>query len=372
MNFKAAKLLRKIVFWQIALVCVACSCFGQETEKTATETKATSNPAQTVRDAYSVAQIDQFEVRPGVGFPVERLDALQKEVVKQLIDAKLFAEVLSAGQKPANPDSRVLHVAGLITFYKPGNRAARYFAGFGAGAAEIDSKLSFSDAATEQPILSEELRAMLVGGFFGGSSEGALKDYARQVVNKTKLMVHMRLPAPGSVPEGTVAGNRVPGSSTTSLRHTVSISSKDWPGSLSRLNAEAAESYRVVSVTITGKETADVDLLRADATAEQYQYRLIHPVMSTNLQKDMRKAAAEGFRATPHSLVILGASLTVIMEKSSPAFKEHYQYTVKETMRVSSGQKDTVKLQNEGYSLIGELEHGGAHLLLFEKIVPVE
>ena len=355
------------MFGQIALVCITYSCFGQETEKTVTETKTTSNPVQTVRDAYRVAQIDKFEIRPGAGFPVERLDALQKEVVKQLIEAKLFAEVLSAGQEPANPESRVLHMAGLITFYKPGNRAARYFAGFGAGAAEIDSKLTFLDAATERPILSEELRAMLVGGFFGGNSEGALKDYARQVVNKTKLMVHMRLPAAGSVPEGMAAG-----ASTTSLRHTVSISSKDWPGSLSRLNAEAAESYRVVSVTITGKETADVDLLRADAIAEQYQYRLVHPVMSTNLQKDMRKAAEEGFRATPHSLVILGASLTVIMEKSSPGFKEHYQYTVKETMRVSSGQKDTVKLQNEGYSLIGELEHGGAHLLLFEKIVPAE
>jgi hypothetical protein len=32
----------------------------------------------------------------------------------------------------------------------------------------------------------------------------------------------------------------------------------------------------------------------------------------------MRKAAGEGYRATPHSLVILGNSLTMLMEKSSP------------------------------------------------------
>jgi hypothetical protein len=290
--------------------------------------------------------------------------------VKQLIDAKLFAEVLSEGQRPAKPESRILHLAGLITFYKPGNRAARYFGGFGAGATEIDSRLTFLDAATEQPILSEELRAMLIGGFFGGNSEGALKDYARQVVNKTKLMVHMRLPAPGSISEEVATRSGAPGSSPSPVRHTILISSKDWPASLSKLNAEAAESYRVASVTITGRETAEVELLRADAIADQYQYRLVHPAMSTNLQKDMRKAAEEGFRATPHSLVILGNSLTVIMEKSSTPFKDRYEYTVKETMRVSSGQKDTEKLQNDGYGLIGELEHGGAHLLLFEKIIP--
>jgi hypothetical protein len=98
----------------------------------------------------------------------------------------------------------------------------------------------------------------------------------------------------------------------------------------------------------------------------------LHPAMSTSLQKDMRKAAGEGYRATPHSLVILGNSLTMIMEKSSPPFKDHYQYAVKETVWVSSGQKNTEKLQNEGYALISELEHGGAHLLLFEKIGPPE
>jgi hypothetical protein len=241
------------------------------------------------------------------------------------------------------------------------------------GATEIDSKLSFLDGATEQPVLSEELRAMLAGGFLGGKSEGALKDYARQVVNKTKLMIHMRLPAPGAAPNSAVVaegGNADSGAPPS--RHTISITSKDWPGLQSKLDAEAAEGYRVVSVTIMGKNTADLELVRADAIADQYQYKLLHPMMSTNLQKDMRKAAGEGFRATPHCLVILGNELTMVMEKSTPSLKDHYQYVVKETLLVSSGQKDTEKLQSEGFALIGELEHGGAHLLLFEKIAPSE
>jgi len=360
------------VFLPVVLICLACPCFGQEAGKPASDTSAASPAAQTVKDVYSVVQIDEFQIQKGVEFPPVYLDALQKEIVKQLTSAKLFAEVVSGGQKPANPQSRVLRLTGLITNYNPGNRAARYFGGHGAGAAEIDSKLSFLDRVTEQPILSEELRAMLTGGFFGGKSEGALTDYARQVVNKAKLMIHMRLPALGAAPNAAAAEIGSAGSMTPPVRHTVSLTSKDWPGSQSKLEAEAAEGYRVVSVTITGMNTADVELVRVDAIADQYQYRLLHPAMSTNLQKDMRKAAAEGYRAIPHSLVILGNSLTMIMEKSSPPFKDHYQYAVKETVMVSSGQKNTEQLQNEGYALIGELEHGGAHLLLFEKIAPPE
>ncbi len=372
MKIKLTGRFAHIIFLQVGLLCLAGPCFSQDTGKPVSEAAATPPATQIVKDVYSVVQIDEFQIQKGVDFPPVYLEALQKEIAKQLTNAKLFAEVVSAGQKPTNPQSRVLRLTGFITNYNPGNRAARYFGGYGAGAAEIDSKLLFLDRVTEQPILSGELRAMLTGGFFGGKSEGALTDYARQVVNKTKLMVYMRLPSPGAAPNAAAAEIGSVGPTTPPVRHTIPITSKDWPGSQSKLNAEAAEGYRVVSVTITGKNTADVELLRADAIADQYQYLLLHPAMSTNLQKDMRKASGEGYRATPHSLVILGNSLTMIMEKSSPAFKDHYQYTVKEAARVSSGQKDTVKLQSEGYALIGELEHGGAHLLLFEKIGPPE
>jgi hypothetical protein len=372
MKIKLTAGVTNSLFLAAVLSCLASPAPGQEAGKPASEAPAGQPAAQTVREVYSVVQIDEFHIQKGVEFPPTYLGALQTEITKQLASAKLFAEIVTEGQKPTNPQSKVLRLSGLITNYNPGNRATRYIVGYGAGAAEIDSKLSFLDGATEQPVLSEELRAMLAGGFFGGKSEGALKDYARQVVNKTKLMIHMRLPAPGTTPKEAAAEASTAASTAPTARHTIVITSKDWPGSQSKLDAEAAEGYRVVSVTITGKDTADVELVRADAIADQYQYRLLHPMMSTNLQKDARKAAGEGYRATPHSLVILGNSLTLIMEKSSPAFKDHYQYAVKETLLVSSGQKDTEKLQNEGYALIGELEHGGAHMLLFEKIAPPE
>jgi hypothetical protein len=349
----------------LCCLCLAASgLLAQEAAKTGAA--PTSPTARNVKDVYGAVEVDRFEIQNGVVFPPEYLDALQKEITKQLAEAKLFDEVIPAGQKPVDSNRRILHLAGLITNYNPGNRAQRYFGGFGAGAAEIDSKIDFHDGVTDQPVLSGDLRAVLSGGFLGGKAEGALKDYARQVVNKAKLMAYMRLPAPGSTrsPATQSAGSET---QQAAARHNITISQKDWPGSQQKLDQEAAQGYRVVSVTISGKNTADVQLERADAIADQYQYRLLHPQMSTNLQKDINKSTAEGYRVTPNTLVVLGTSLTLIMEKSSPPFPEQYQYAVKETVLVSSGQKDTEKLQNQGFTLIGESEHGTAHLLLFEK-----
>lgn len=349
----------------LCCVCLAASgLLAQEAAKTgaATATPTTRN----VKDVYGAVEVDRFKIQNGVEFPPEYLDALQKEITKQLAEAKLFEEVIPAGQKPVDSNRRVMHLAGLITNYNPGNRAQRYFGGFGAGAAEIDSKIDFHDGATDQPVLSGDLRAVLAGGFLGGKAEGALKDYARQVVNKAKLMAYMRLPAPGGTPNSPMTQSG--GSEThAAARHNITISQKDWPGSQQKLDLDAAEGYRVVSVTISGKYTADVELERADAIADQYQYRLLHSHTSSSLQKDINKATAEGYRVTPNSLVVLATSLTLIMEKSSPPFPEQYQYAVKETVLVSSGQKDTENLQNQGFTLIGESEHGTAHVLLFEK-----
>jgi len=36
-------------------------------------------------------------------------------------------------------------------------------------------------------------------------------------------------------------------------------------------------------------------------------------------------------------------------------------------MRVSSGEKELEKVEEQGYTLIGETEHGTSHLLQFEK-----
>jgi hypothetical protein len=57
----------------------------------------------------------------------------------------------------------------------------------------------------------------------------------------------------------------------------------------------------------------------------------------------------------------------VIIEKATPAFELRYQYIIKETARISSGEREVEKVQEQAYTLIGETEHGTAYLLLFEQ-----
>jgi Domain of unknown function (DUF4410) len=338
------------------------------TEPAPASSAAPVKPApRTVKQTYNGIYVAPFEIQKDVTFPPEYVALMQTEISKELSSAKIFPEVVTAGQTASSPDAHMLRLTGLITNYNPGNRAKRYFAGGAAGAAEIDSKVSFVDASTGQTLMSQDLRAVLASGFFGGKAEDSVKDYARQVVNKAKLMLNMRVPGPGEGPApiaGETAGAVV---SSAPARHTVVITQKDWPGSQKKLDQEAADGYRLTGVTISGMSTADASFLRTDATAAAFQYKLLHTILSTNLQKDINKLAAEGFRVSPGTLIVLQANPTVIVEKSTPPFKSRYQYIIKETTRVSSGEKEVEKVQEQGYTLIGETEHGTAHLLLFEK-----
>lgn len=324
-----------------------------------------------VKESFDTVQVDLFENPKDSNFPDEYLVALQQEIVKELVSAKVFPEVVAAGQPITRQDARVIKLSGLITKYNPGSRAARYFGMGGAGAADINSKITFVDATTGRPLMSQELRAVLASGAFGGKSKDAIKDYARQVVNKVKLMQNMRVP-PDVAGAAPVAVTAASGSSPSSMpaQQTITITDQDWVGSEQKLNERAANGYRLTGLTITGKHTTDAALARTDATADSFQYKLLHTLLSTSLGKDINKFAAEGFRASPNTLIILNNRPFVIVEKSTPPFKFTYQYILKETLRISSGQKDVEKVQNQGYTLIGETEHATAHILLFEKTSP--
>jgi hypothetical protein len=116
-----------------------------------------------VKQTYNAIYVAPLEIHKDVTFPPEYLALMQTEISKELTSAKVFAEAVTAGQTASTPDVHLLRLAELITNYNSGNGAKWYF---GAGAAEIDSKLGFVDATTGQTLMSQDLRAILVGGFF--------------------------------------------------------------------------------------------------------------------------------------------------------------------------------------------------------------
>ena len=127
----------------------------------------------TVQQTYNAFYVAPLEIQKDVTFPSEYRALMQTEISKELSSAKVFAEVVTAGQTASTPDALMLRLAGLITNYNLGNRAKRCFGSGTARAAEIDSKVSFVDATTGQTLMSQDLRAVLAGGFFGGKSEDA-------------------------------------------------------------------------------------------------------------------------------------------------------------------------------------------------------
>ena len=60
-----------------------------------------------VRQKYRTIQIDEFDVKQGIEFPPEYLKKAHDEIVKQLSNAKIFDEVLQAGQQPAQAGTPV-------------------------------------------------------------------------------------------------------------------------------------------------------------------------------------------------------------------------------------------------------------------------
>ena len=322
-----------------------------------------------IKDKYHLAQVDQFEVKQGVEFPAEYLKNLQWEISKQLTDAKIFGEVLQPGQQPAHAEMPVIRLSGTIHNYRQGNRKKRYLAGFGAGAAEIDAQVTFLDGATGQQLVTEELRGVLTGGFLGGKAEQATQELARQVVTQAKLMLARRLPPPAEA--GTASSDTAKSTAATAAadRHKLTIDAKKWSEGEQKLGQEAAAGYRVISLSLTGSFTADLELEKSAVPPDVYQYRWLHPRLATHLQKDVNKAAAEGFHASIHTLTVLGSCASVLMEKPPTPSAIRHEYVVAEPIRISSAQKDTEKHQGEGYTLLDETELGAMHILLFEKTI---
>ncbi len=319
---------------------------------------------QTVREKYRVVQVDRFEVAEGVSFPAEYLPALQEDIIRRLQKSKTFDEVLRPGESPAKASAAVLRLSGTITGFKPGSRAKRYI-GFGMGKTEIFARLTYSDCATGQTLIVEQVHGVLTGGFAGGKSSNVTREFAKTVARNSKVVLGKRLPAPGEAVAAPPAAN-VPAGNRE--RQALAFSSKDFEGTEKNLNEQAARGFRLVAFTLTGKDSATLTLEKTEAGGQAAEYRIIHALRAGTLQKNLNNAASEGFRLTPHTLGPFGSTTAVIAEKTSPGGPSGYQYRVHLTIRISSLQNDIKKDQAEGYRLADTWESTPArYLAILEK-----
>jgi hypothetical protein len=317
-----------------------------------------------VKDKYHVIEVGQFEVQSGVQFPADQIVNLQKEIAKELSRSKQFQRVFLQDDNSAGSDGwLVLHLSGTITYNGTGGQVSLTTAGPISGH-EMDAQVFFADSETKETIQTIEVRASLKG--YSGIND-AIREFAKQTATKTKLVLNMRV-VESNQPGASAVGMPASAAPVAVQGRVLSISAKDWRASQQQLDQSASAGYRVVGISRTGKYTADVKLEKADAP-RAYDYRLLHTIVASNLQKDMNQCAANGFRVSAHTLTDLGYWVIVIMEKPSTPLSATYVYLVDESRRISAAQKNVEKDEAQGYTMVDQSDHGALHMLLFEKTV---
>lgn len=108
---------------------------------------------------------------------------LQEEILglKEILNSKLEDEGIKLAADPKD----AVTLTGQFTSYDSGNRALRYFVGFGAGKAKYDSNWKLVSATGEE-IGNCNVDGWLAMGWFGGSLSKMHKDLADAVVDCVK------------------------------------------------------------------------------------------------------------------------------------------------------------------------------------------
>ncbi len=182
----------------------------------------------------------------------------QSAIVRRLRASGLFERVVNLTESELAPGgARTLRLEGAITKLSPGNRALRYFVGFGAGASRTQVETRFVDVQTGEVVLVTADRREAAFGIFGGDSEEHLKesfdDMARDL---SKFVARTRgaSPAAGAAPASgapqiarTDAASRVVGTWRGTLRYRGEGSSVSLPVTLQIFEQGAGLMWSLVS-----------------------------------------------------------------------------------------------------------------------------
>ena len=325
-----------------------------------------SNGEGMVKDKYHVIQVDTFDIQPGVDVPPDYLATLPQQVAKRLKDARNFQEVLAPGERSSQEGAPALRLSGTLTGYDQGSRGKRYI-GFGMGAARLFLTLKYLDGSSGQIVYEDKVVGTLEGGAFGGNENKVVEELARTVAATTKLVLLRKLGVPNIVMEEppTCGANEA-----AADRQVL-----DLKGDLTRaednMNELAAQGYLLRDFKVTGNQSAQVTMEKCASPPQTYHYVLVHALMAGHVEKNMNKAAAEGYRLARHTLAALGA-FAVIMEKPPVPGDTRYQYRFSISMRQSNAQKHLVEDQQKGFVLVEAAQVLGQNVVITEKANPVQ
>ena len=165
----------------LSFVCIfiltACGTAHVRTEKVTTD----------LHD-YNFIYIDKVDVHSQ-----EKSAASNKDLQKKMIEWEKFArtELESYVHKSRYELSKSKSENQLVTLFVNldvdlvyGNRAARYFGGFGAGKGSVDSILTVVDPSTNDVKFHAVSESDLSMGAFGGDMQGVLKSNIKKLIQQ--------------------------------------------------------------------------------------------------------------------------------------------------------------------------------------------
>jgi len=326
------------------------------------------SPAQTehksvesLRDKYDTVQVGVFDVRPGVDLPADFAQDLPNVVAKQLKESKKFQEVLL--QVETSRKTPMLGISGTITDFDRGNRGKRYLAGnFGAGNARLFLTVRYADASDGRVLYEDKVVGTLSSGLFGGDQHQVLDEVARMLVSNTKLILLRPVPDPG-IEKGAEA-TTAKGAEATDTQ-VIAISGRDLKEAERKLNELGGAGYRLADFRLTGTNKARVTMEKSVVAPQTYQYVVVHALSQGNVQKNLNKDGAEGYRLVLHTLAPL-YGFTCIMERAATE-KVQYEYHFRASQRESNAEKNVIEEQAEGFALVESNTLMGVHAVIMEK-----
>ena len=134
---------------------------------------------------YTAVQVYPFMAGSGIAFPADYQAALMEDIAREISLA--FPAILIVRQgAPAPTAQRLLRIMGIVTRFKPGNRAKRYLIGMGAGATVVKANVIFADAGSGRTLLTREAQGTTWTGIGGGDSKSAADSLAKTIAKVCK------------------------------------------------------------------------------------------------------------------------------------------------------------------------------------------
>ena len=139
------------------------------------------------------------------------------------------------------------------------------------------------------------------------------------------------------------------------------------------LDEAASQGFRVVvGSPASGKEMALL-LERVAQPPDIYTYQLLATTRTSTLEKELNKAASEGFRLLPSTMIakdrILGPEEIVVVMEQGPNATKRYSYKLLATNRTATLQNELSEAEADGYVVAGMVSRG-EHMVVLEKDSP--